>query len=99
MTNMVTAAELNDDTEYFDIREDVSTECSEYGQVLSVIIPRTKEGFPSSSEGLIFVEFQDAAMARTCAIALSGKKVDSRTVIVDYVRISVCVFGAYKWIL
>ena len=91
MTNMVTAAELNDDTEYFDIREDVSSECSEYGQVLSVIIPRTKEGFPSSSEGLIFVEFLDASMARTCAIALSGRKFDSRIVIVDYVRTFVCV--------
>lgn len=85
MTNMVTAAELNDDAEYFDIKEDVSTECSEYGQVLTVIIPRVKEGYPPSNEGLIFVEFQEASMARTCAIALSGRKFDSRVVIVDYV--------------
>jgi splicing factor U2AF 65 kDa subunit len=85
MTNMVTAAELNDDAEYFDIKEDVSTECSEYGKVLTVIIPRVKEGYPPSNEGLIFVEFQEAAMARTCAIALSGRKFDSRVVIVDYV--------------
>ena len=87
MTNMVTAALLNDDTEYFDIKEDVTSECSEYGQVRSVIIPRTKDGNSPSSEGLIFVEFQDPLMARTCAIALSGRKFDSRVVIVDYVSI------------
>lgn len=85
MTNMVTPAELNDDKEYFDIKEDVSQECSDYGRVLSVVIPRMKDGFPPSSEGLIFVEFQDANLARTCAISLSGRKFDSRVVIVDYV--------------
>ena len=87
LTNMVTAAELNDDSEYFDIKEDVSTECSGYGQVLTVIIPRVKEGYPPSTEGFIFVEFQDASMARTCAIALSGRKFDARVVIVDYVSV------------
>ena len=87
MTNMVSAAELNNDEEYQDIKEDITTECSGYGKVVSLVIPRAKDGYPQSNEGLIFVEFYDAAMARTCAIALSGRKFDSRIVIVDYVSV------------
>lgn len=85
MANMVTAAELNDDAEYDDIKDDILSECAAYGKVLIVVIPRIKDGFSPSSEGLIFVEFREASVARTCAIALSGRKFGSRIVIVDYV--------------
>ena len=87
MANMVTTEELNDDAEYYDIKEDVKSECETYGQVLNVIIPRMKDGFSQSSEGLIFVEFRDALQAKKCAIALSGRKFGLRVVIVDYVSI------------
>ena len=40
LVNMVTKEELEDDQEFFDIIEDVRAECSEYGQVISVLIPR-----------------------------------------------------------
>lgn len=85
---MVTPAELNDDEEYTDIKEDITSECSGYGKVISLVIPRVKDGYPASNEGLIFVEFYEASMARTCAIALSGRKFDSRIVIVDYVSLT-----------
>jgi RNA recognition motif-containing protein len=84
---MVTREELYDDREYDDILEDVKSECSQYGRVHSVVIPREKEGFPSASVGLIFVEFADPSMARDAAIALTGRKFAERTVMVDYVRL------------
>lgn len=87
MANMVTTEELNDDAEYYDIKEDVKSECETYGQVLNVIIPRMKDGFSQSSEGLIFVEFRDSLEAKKCAIALSGRKFGPKIVIVDYVSI------------
>ncbi|KAL4242435.1 Splicing factor U2AF subunit [Abortiporus biennis] len=40
MLNMVVPEELNDDQEYADIYEDVKEECSKYGEVLDLRIPR-----------------------------------------------------------
>ncbi|KAN0063799.1 hypothetical protein ACQY0O_003850 [Thecaphora frezii] len=40
MLNMVTPEELQDDEEYADIVEDIRDECSKYGDVLDVRIPR-----------------------------------------------------------
>ena len=65
------------------------------GKVVSLVIPRAKDGYPQSNEGLIFAEFYEASMARTCAIALSGRKFDSRIVMVDYVSlVSYCMVNA-----
>jgi RNA recognition motif-containing protein len=86
---MVTVAELNDDSEYEEIKEDVTAECSEHGAVLSVIIPRTKEGYSYASEGLIFVEFIEPYAARNCAMALSGRKFAERFVDVEYVSVNI----------
>jgi len=40
LKNMVTPQELEDNEEYQDILEDVKGECSRYGQVVSLNIPR-----------------------------------------------------------
>ena len=40
---MVTFEELADDQEYADILDDVRSECSSYGAVVKVLIPRIKE--------------------------------------------------------
>ena len=44
MLNMVVANELTNDQEYEDILEDVRDECSRYGQVVSLEIPRPIQG-------------------------------------------------------
>jgi hypothetical protein len=46
LANMVTRADLQDDQEYIDIVEDVKAECSQYGAVKDVLIPRAKEVCP-----------------------------------------------------
>eukprot|EP01038_Epipyxis_sp_PR26KG_P012799 gene12799-17159_t len=84
LSNMVTHAELEDNNEYADIKEDVRLECNDYGRVLSVVIPRIKDGFPPSAEGFIYVEFADANQAKSAALVLNGRKFADKTVIVDY---------------
>lgn len=44
MLNMVTIDELKDDDEYEDIYEDIKEECSKYGVVRSLEIPRPVDG-------------------------------------------------------
>lgn len=84
LTSLVTKEELIDVSEYEDIVDDVRHECSQYGTVINVIIPRTIDGYPQECEGSVYVEFASAEMAKTAAIALSGRKFADRTVVVDY---------------
>ena len=44
LMNMVTPDELVDDEEYEDIQEDIRQECSKYGRVRSLEIPRPIDG-------------------------------------------------------
>lgn len=84
---MIMSEELRDDSEYADICEDVKEECSKYGSVKSLVIPRMQDGYPSSSEGAVYVEFYERAMAKQAGQALSGRKFANRIVNVDYVSI------------
>jgi splicing factor U2AF subunit len=84
LKNMVTPDELGDDEEFGEICEDVREECSQHGDVLNVLIPRAKDGFPLQCEGSVFVHFQETVSARKAALALSGRKFADRTVDVDY---------------
>ncbi len=83
MSNMVTSEEIQDDSEYADIMEDVRLECSDHGAVLRVLIPRRKENYPAHAEGNIYVEFSDATGASAAKQSLAGRKFDNRTVIVE----------------
>lgn len=81
---MVSKEELVDVNEYEDIVDDVRQECSKYGTVLAVIIPRSIDGYPVASEGSVYVEFSTREMARVAASALSGKKFGDQSVVVDF---------------
>lgn len=84
---MVTAEDLRNQAEFEDIREDVRLECAEHGQVLRVLIPRVQDGFSPALEGLIFVEFYSAGMAKSAAMVLNGRKFADKTVVVNYVSV------------
>lgn len=87
LKNMVSADELQDDGEHADIIDDVRTECAQYGgpaAVTGVLIPRVKEGYPVRTEGSVFVSFTDTSVARTAAMALSGRKFGNNVVAVEY---------------
>lgn len=84
LSHMVTPIELQDDSEYRDIKEDVKEECAQHGRVVQVVIPRIKDGFSAAAEGHIFVEFELPQSAALCSRALAGRKFSDRLVIVEY---------------
>lgn len=87
---MVTHDDLENDAEYDDIKEDVRLECMDHGQVSSIVIPRVKDGYPSASEGHIFVEFANPMHAKAAGTALHGRKFGTNTVMVQYVSSLPC---------
>lgn len=85
LKNMITKDEVNDDAEYDDILEDVRCECSQYGKVVRIIMPRSKDRrYPTDVEGNVFVQFSSLLEAQSATRALSGRKFVDRTVVVDY---------------
>lgn len=53
LMNMVSPEELLDDDEYEEIVEDVREECSKYGQVKSIEIPRPVDGLEIPGTGKV----------------------------------------------
>lgn len=48
LLNMVTPEELDDEDEYADIVDDIKTECERFGRVVSIVLPRPRDGFYSA---------------------------------------------------
>lgn len=84
LMNMVTEEELLDDEEYEDIMEDVKEECSKFGTVKSVEIPRPRAGQDVTGVGKVFVEFMDLEGCNKAMNALSGRKFAARVVLTSY---------------
>ncbi|TMW55104.1 hypothetical protein Poli38472_013866 [Pythium oligandrum] len=83
LLNMVTADELEDDEEYNDILDDIKTECERFGPVLSLVIPRPRDGY-HTAVGKVFVEFADIASAQGASQELHGRGFANRTVSVEF---------------
>ncbi|GAM37937.1 hypothetical protein TCE0_033f08281 [Talaromyces pinophilus] len=85
LLNMVTADELINNEDYEEILEDVQDECSKYGQVLDLKIPRPAGGSrQSAGVGKIFVKFDTVESATNALKALAGRKFSDRTVVTTY---------------
>jgi len=78
--NMVTAGDVASTEDHADIVEDTRDECSKFGQVLDVQIPR--DGAPGT--GFVFVAFADSAQAAAATAALSGRTFDGKRVEASY---------------
>lgn len=79
LLNMVTLDELLNDEDYEEIMEDVSEECSKFGKIIAVKIPRRGHG-----AGKIFIKYDSAESATTALKALAGRKFSDRTVVASY---------------
>ncbi|XP_004346153.1 splicing factor u2af large subunit [Capsaspora owczarzaki ATCC 30864] len=84
LLNMVTPEELMDPEEYQDIVDDIREECSKYGEVVSVAIPRPVPGREVSGVGKVYVEFSNVDHAYQALQALSGRKFASRIVVTSF---------------
>lgn len=90
LLNMVTTEELLDDQEFHDIVEDVRGECSRYGHVTSVYIPRPlpagAPGIEPAGVGRVYVQFAQVPECEAALRAIAGRQFDGRTVICAYVK-------------
>ena len=84
LLNMINEEELVDDDEYEDILEDIQTECSKYGQVKSVEIPRPIPGVEVPGVGKIFVEYHSKSDCQKAQQALTGRKFANRVVVTSF---------------
>lgn len=85
LLNMVTVDELLDNDDYEEIMEDVMEECTKYGKVLSLKIPRPTGGNRQApGVGKIYVKFDTPDAASSALKALAGRKFSDRTVVVSY---------------
>jgi len=82
LLNMVTANELINDEEYEDIRDDVREECSKFGIVEDVVIPRPSDN--TAGVGSIFVLFKEPSMAGGAVQALNGRSFNNNVVEATY---------------
>ncbi|CAH1711456.1 splicing factor U2AF 50 kDa subunit-like [Aphis gossypii] len=86
LLNMVTPDELKDEEEYEDILEDIREECSKYGVVRSLEIPRPIEGIDVPGCGKVFIEFNTIPDCQKAQQALAGRKFNNRVVVTSFME-------------
>lgn len=84
LMNMVTAEELMDDEDYDEIFDDIREECTKYGRIRSLHIPRPNPEFNVPGVGKIFIEFATSGDAKQASDALAGRKFANRVVVTAY---------------
>jgi len=87
LMNMVEPNELKDDEEYREILEDIEEECSKYGTVKSIEIPRPSKRSNDETVagvGKVFVEFDSATEAQRAQLNLAGRRFANRVVVTSY---------------
>ncbi|KAL4927243.1 splicing factor u2af large subunit [Aspergillus undulatus] len=85
LLNMVTPEELMDNEDYEEICDDVHEECSKFGRVIELKIPRPTGGSRQSpGVGKIFVKFETVEATTAALKSLAGRKFSDRTVVTTY---------------
>ncbi|KAI8874755.1 hypothetical protein K501DRAFT_234669 [Backusella circina FSU 941] len=85
LMNMVTPEELEDDEEYQDIWEDIAEECSKFGTIVDMKIPRPNKEQPVPGCGLIFIRYESKDQAMVALRALAGRRFSDRTVVATFI--------------
>ena len=85
LLNMVTPEELIDNEDYEEICEDIQEECSKYGEILEMKIPRPSGGSrQSAGVGKIYLKYDTNESAKKALQNLAGRKFADRTVVTTY---------------
>ncbi|MCO5607790.1 hypothetical protein L7F22_061991 [Adiantum nelumboides] len=85
LNQLVSVDDLRDDQEYSDIYDDIKEECSKFGTVTKLIIPRPQTtGAEVAGLGKAFVEYSDTEGARKAKASLHQRKFDGNSVIATY---------------
>ncbi|EEC50607.1 predicted protein [Phaeodactylum tricornutum CCAP 1055/1] len=76
LQNMLSDEDLVDEQAYQEVLEDTREECSQFGKLISVVIPKKGE----TGEGKIFLEYETTNDAAQAIQALEGRTFDGRRV-------------------
>ncbi|XP_061339469.1 splicing factor U2af large subunit A-like isoform X2 [Gastrolobium bilobum] len=86
LTHAVSADELKDDEDYEEILDDMRQECSKFGTLVNVVIPRSQpvpqpDGEQSAGVGKVFLEYVDVDGATKARAGLNGRKFGGNQVV------------------
>jgi splicing factor U2AF subunit len=84
LMNMVTPDELMDDEDYDEIFDDIRDECSKFGRIRSLQIPRPSSEHQVPGVGKVFIEYATSNECKAASEALAGRKFASRVVVTSY---------------
>lgn len=85
MLNMVADDDLKDPQELEDIKNDIATECSNYGKLIDIFVPGLNEnGRAMPGTGKVYGQFATIEAAKKCKHALQGRSFADRTVVVTF---------------
>ena len=80
LKHMLSAQDLENEEEYQDILEDTREECSQFGQLLAVVIPKANEIGATK----IFLEYTSTTDAQKAIDGLRGRTFDGRKVVAEF---------------
>ena len=85
LQNMLTAQDIENDQDFADIKDDIQEECSNFGQLLSIYIPRNiATSGVEQNNPRVFLEYASNDDAGQAITQLQGRTFDGRQVIADY---------------
>jgi splicing factor U2AF subunit len=90
--NAIQPEDLKKDIIYDQVQRDMASECSKFGQVISLKIPKPDAEYKRNlknlhtSVGKIFIKFDSVQTAKKAALDLNGRKYLERTVLVSYIQ-------------
>lgn len=77
--------DLFDEEEIVQTKDDLLQECKNFGDIISIEIPRPDEnGNASYGVGKIFVKFNHIVAAKQARYKLGGRKYNGRTVVISF---------------
>jgi splicing factor U2AF subunit len=87
LDNVVSVDELRDDAEFAEIEEDMREECSKYGEVVALRIPRPAgdaDAPPVAGLGRVYVRYERLEQAARARASLHGRKFGGNAVIAAF---------------
>ncbi|KAJ8902803.1 hypothetical protein NDN08_006123 [Rhodosorus marinus] len=86
LDNMLTEEDLQNEEEYEDICEDIKEECSKYGNLEEVLIPRKGQADASEAKGVgkVYLKYSKPEETSRAYASMVGRKFGGRPVVAKY---------------
>ncbi|XP_063154638.1 serine/threonine-protein kinase Kist [Candoia aspera] len=83
LLNILSDTSLQNEEEFEDVVDDIREECSKYGQIVSLFVPKENPG-----KGHVFVEYANAGDSKAAQRALTGKRFNGKFVVATFYPLS-----------